>query len=155
MLRILYYDRAEICLEIAIEEETITRISFCEKALNHVVDNDFEREVLRQFDEYFAGNLRDFDLPFFATGSPFQLMVWEALLKIPYAETISYKELASRIGKPGAQRAVGNALNKNPIAIILPCHRVIAADGSLGGFAVDIRVKKMLLEHERGYKEDL
>ncbi|MDD5537070.1 MAG: methylated-DNA--[protein]-cysteine S-methyltransferase [Candidatus Cloacimonetes bacterium] len=155
MLRILYYDRAEICLEIAIEEETITRISFCEKALNHVVDNDFEREVLRQFDEYFAGNLRDFDLPFFATGSPFQLMVWEALLKIPYAETISYKELASRIGKPGAQRAVGNALNKNPIAIILPCHRVIAADGSLGGFAVDLRVKKMLLEHERGYKEDL
>lgn len=155
MLRILYYDRAEICLEIAIEEETITRISFCEKALNHVVDNDFEREVLRQFDEYFAGNLRDFDLPFFATGSPFQLMVWEALLKIPYAETISYKELASNIGIPGAQRAVGNALNKNPIAIILPCHRVIAADGSLGGFAVDLRVKKMLLEHERGYKEDL
>lgn len=155
MLRILYYDRAEICLEIAIEEETITRISFCEKALNHVVDNDFEREVLRQFDEYFAGNLQDFDLPFFATGSPFQLMVWEALLKIPYAETTSYKELASNIGIPGAQRAVGNALNKNPIAIILPCHRVIAADGSLGGFAVDIRVKKMLLEHERGYKEDL
>ena len=91
MLRILYYERAEICLEIAIEEETITRISFCDKALNHVVDNEFESEVLRQFDEYFAGNLQDFDLPFFATGSPFQLMVWESLLKIPYAETISYK----------------------------------------------------------------
>ncbi len=155
MLRILYYERAEICLEIAIEEETITRISFCDKALNHVVDNEFESEVLRQFDEYFAGNLRDFDLPFFATGSPFQLMVWESLLKIPYAETISYKELASRIGKPGAQRAVGNALNKNPIAIILPCHRVIAADGGLGGFAVDLRIKKMLLEIERKHKEDL
>ncbi|MCK9558168.1 MAG: methylated-DNA--[protein]-cysteine S-methyltransferase [Candidatus Cloacimonadaceae bacterium] len=155
MLRILYYERTNICLEIAIEEETITRIVFCKKALNHLVENDFEREVLRQFDEYFAGDRCEFDLPFFATGTPFQLMVWEQLLKIAYGETVSYKELASRIGKPNAQRAVGNALNKNKIVIIVPCHRVIASDGSQGGFGGDGSIKKMLLDLEHKFKVGL
>jgi methylated-DNA-[protein]-cysteine S-methyltransferase len=148
MLRILYYTRPELCLEIHIEEETITRISFCEIALNTLVEGAFEEDVIRQFDEYFQGQSQEIDLPFFATGTPFQLMVWEELLKVPYGETVSYSTLAQRIDRPKAVRAVGNALNRNPIAIIVPCHRVIAGNGKLGGFAVDLGIKRFLLDLE-------
>lgn len=148
MLRILYYTLPELCLEIHIEEETIVRVSFCEKPLNTVLEGDFEQEIFQQFQDYFLGARQDFDLPFFATGTPFQLMVWEELLRIPFGETISYIELARRIGKPGAARAVGNALNQNPIAVIIPCHRVISANGKLGGFAVDPAIKGFLLSLE-------
>jgi O-6-methylguanine DNA methyltransferase len=150
MLRVLYFSTDLLCLEIQIEEETITRISFCDKALNKIVEGDFEREIIRQFKSYFAQELQEFDLPYFATGSPFQLLVWEELLKIPYGQSISYKELAQRIGMPKAFRAVGNALNANPIAIILPCHRVLASDGSLGGYAAGTRIKSLLLTLEGG-----
>lgn len=149
MLRILYYKMPSKCLEIHIEEETITRVNFCEKALNRIVEGSFEEEVLRQFAEYFSGKRQAFDLPYFATGTPFQLMVWEELLKIPYGETRSYWELAEAIGKPKAARAVGNALNANPVAIIIPCHRVIASGGKLGGFGGGTELKRQLLELEK------
>lgn len=149
MLRILYYKMPSKCLEIHIEEETITRVNFCEKALNRIVEGSFEEEVLRQFAEYFSGKRQEFDLPYFATGTPFQLMVWEELLKIPYGETRSYWELAEAIGKPKAARAVGNALNANPVAIIIPCHRVIASGGKLGGFGGGTELKRQLLELEK------
>ncbi len=149
MLRILYYKMPSKCLEIHIEEETITRVNFCEKALNRIVEGSFEEEVLRQFAEYFSGKRQEFDLPYFATGTPFQLMVWEELLKIPYGETRSYRELAEAIGKPKAARAVGNALNANPVAIIIPCHRVIASGGKLGGFGGGTELKRQLLELEK------
>lgn len=149
MLRILYYKMPSKCLEIHIEEETITRVNFCEKALNRIVEGSFEEEVLRQFAEYFSGKRQEFDLPYFATGTPFQLMVWEELLKIPYGETRSYWELTEAIGKPKAARAVGNALNANPVAIIIPCHRVIASGGKLGGFGGGTELKRQLLELEK------
>lgn len=151
MLRILYYQNSDLCLELEIEEETINRISFCEEPLNRLVENAFEEEIIRQLDEYFAGKSKEFDLPFFATGTPFQLMVWEELLKIPYGQTLSYGDIARLIDKPGAARAVGNALGANPISIIIPCHRVIASDGSLGGFGGGIPIKRYLLSLEKSH----
>ena len=91
--------------------------------------------VREQLDAYFGGELRDFELPLRMAGTPFQHQVWEGLRAIPYGETVSYAELARRIGRPGASRAVGSANGRNPIAIVVPCHRVIAADGTLGDTA--------------------
>lgn len=111
-------------------------------------ESRFDR-ARRQLDEYFAGDRRSFDLRLAPRGSPFQLAVWAALCEIPYGETCSYGELARRIGAPGAARAVGGANNRNPLAIVVPCHRVIGADGSLSGYAGGTDIKAWLLEHER------
>jgi O-6-methylguanine DNA methyltransferase len=104
----------------------------------------------RQLDEYFAGRRRDFDLPLAPRGTEFQLKVWEELRRIPYAQTISYGELARRLGDPNLTRAVGAANGANPISIIVPCHRVIGANGSLVGYGGGLPIKKALLELERG-----
>ena len=103
----------------------------------------------RQIAEYFDGTRRDFDLPLAPDGTTFQLRVWEELRRISYAETISYGELARRIGKPTASRAVGAANGRNPLAIVVPCHRVIGADGTLTGYGGGLPVKKALLALER------
>jgi methylated-DNA-[protein]-cysteine S-methyltransferase len=103
-----------------------------------------------QLDEYFAGTRRKFDLPLDLVGTEFQLSVWDALQRIPFGETRTYSRLAATIGRPSAVRAVGAANGKNPISIVVPCHRVIGADGSLTGFAGGLEVKRFLLEHERG-----
>ncbi|MBI2827293.1 MAG: methylated-DNA--[protein]-cysteine S-methyltransferase [Planctomycetia bacterium] len=107
------------------------------------------REVRRQLEDYFAGRLRNFDLPLKMEGTPFQKRVWRELVRIPFAATISYAELARRVGQPGAARAVGAANGRNPIGIIVPCHRVIGADGSLTGYGGGLPNKRWLLEHER------
>jgi len=111
-----------------------------------------EHEVLRdtrvQLDEYFAGERRVFDLPLAPRGTAFQREVWNALRGIPYGETISYAQLALRIGKPSAMRAVGAANGRNPLPIVVPCHRVIGADGSLTGFGGGLPTKRFLLELE-------
>lgn len=112
-------------------------------------DADAFREARRQFDAYFAGTLQRFDLPLAPRGTPFQRSVWEELARIPYAQTISYVELARRIGKPNASRAVGLANGANPLAIIVPCHRVIGANGSLTGYGGGLGAKQFLLGHER------
>ncbi len=101
-----------------------------------------------QLDEYFAGDRREFDLPLVPLGSEFQRRVWDGLLEIPYGETISYGELAREIGRPAAARAVGMANGQNPISIVIPCHRVIGADGALTGYAGGVERKRLLLEHE-------
>lgn len=106
-------------------------------------------EAQRQFAAYFAGNLIDFDLPIAAKGTPFQQSVWQALNTIPYGETISYAELARRIGKPNASRAVGLANGANPLSIIVPCHRVIGANGALTGYGGGLEAKTFLLNLER------
>lgn len=102
-----------------------------------------------QLAEYFAGARREFDLPLRPAGSPFQQQVWSALRQIPYGTTESYGQLAARIGKPGAARAVGLANGRNPIGIVVPCHRVIGADGSLTGYGGGIARKRHLLDFER------
>ena len=102
-----------------------------------------------QLDEYFTGHRQTFELPLHASGSAFRQRVWEALLRIPYGKTISYLELAVRMGDPALVRAVGSANASNPVAIIIPCHRVIGRDRSLVGYAGGIEKKKWLLDHER------
>jgi methylated-DNA-[protein]-cysteine S-methyltransferase len=105
-------------------------------------------EVRRQVSEYCAGKRKVFDLERAAQGSAFQHRVWEALMDIPFGETASYGEIARAVGEPNAARAVGAANAVNPIALIVPCHRVIGADGSLTGYGGGLRMKKALLEHE-------
>jgi methylated-DNA-[protein]-cysteine S-methyltransferase len=105
-------------------------------------------EVIRQLRAYFGGELKEFDLPLVLDGTEFQLLVWSNLRKIPYGETISYSELAERIGNPKAVRAVGLANGSNPIPIIIPCHRVIGKNGDLTGFGGGIAIKQKLLALE-------
>ncbi len=113
-----------------------------------LVDDKAFREAASQLRAYFAGKLCEFNLPLIPRGTQFQLQVWSALREIPYGKTISYAELARRIGKPKAVRAVGAANGKNPLAIVIPCHRVIGSDGSLTGYGGGMRNKEYLLALE-------
>ncbi|ROQ60046.1 methylated-DNA-[protein]-cysteine S-methyltransferase [Streptomyces sp. 840.1] len=110
-------------------------------------------ETIRQLDAYFAGERREFDLPLNLYGTPFQRSVWAELQRIPYGETRSYGELAENLGKPGASRAVGLANGKNPVGIIVPCHRVIGASGSLTGYGGGLDRKQRLLAFENGTQD--
>ena len=107
-------------------------------------------DVARQIEEFFASERQTFNLPLAPKGSDFQKLVWAELIKIPFGETISYAELARRIGVPGAARAVGRANATNPIAVIVPCHRVIGSNGRLTGYAGGLELKEKLLAWERG-----
>lgn len=110
------------------------------------------REASRQLEGYFARRRTTFELPLDARGTPFQERVWQELQKIPYGQTVSYGELAKRIGQPTASRALGGANGANPIPIIIPCHRVVGADGSLTGFGGGIALKRKLLAFEAGQR---
>jgi methylated-DNA-[protein]-cysteine S-methyltransferase len=107
-------------------------------------------DVIAQLREFFAGERTDFDIPLELEGTEFQVRVWNALRDIPYGTTISYGELARRIDQPTAARGVGMANGANPIAVIVPCHRVIGADGSLTGYGGGVERKRLLLDLERG-----
>lgn len=111
--------------------------------------NALVRAAVAQLGEYFAGRRTAFDLPLHAAGTPFQQRVWQALCTVPYGETASYGEIAAAIGKPRAARAVGLANGRNPVAILVPCHRIIGGDGSLTGYGGGLERKRWLLEHER------
>lgn len=104
--------------------------------------------AVAEVEAYFAGELREFSTPVRSTGTPFQQKVWAELRRIPYGQTISYAELAARVGNPNASRAVGSANGRNQVCIVIPCHRVIAADGTLGGFGGGLWRKEWLLKHE-------
>ena len=106
------------------------------------------RRAAEQLDAYFAGELQTFNLPLAPGGAGFQRAVWDALARIPYGTTTSYGALARRLGRPEASRAVGAANARNPIAVVLPCHRVIGADGGLTGFGGGLETKRRLLVHE-------
>ena len=110
-------------------------------------------DVQRQVEEYFAGDRKTFDVELAPQGTPFQLAVWEALLEVGYGETASYADIARRIGKPTAFRAVGAANGRNPISLIVPCHRVIGAAGALVGYGWGVDRKAWLLAHEQGRRE--
>jgi methylated-DNA-[protein]-cysteine S-methyltransferase len=143
-------------LLLAGDEAGLRSVSFLTSNRADVVREDWVedgvalRDVERQLRDYFAGELREFDLELAPTGTEFQLRVWRQLRAIPYGETISYGELAKRVGNAQASRAVGLANGCNPIAIIVPCHRVIGSDGSLTGFGGGLRNKQILLELESG-----
>lgn len=105
--------------------------------------------VIAELEAYFAGGLTEFTVPLASAGTPFQQSVWDALRAIPYGETVSYGQLADRIGRPKAVRAVGLANGRNPVSIIVPCHRVIGADGGLTGYGGGVERKRYLLDFER------
>lgn len=110
--------------------------------------SDLLDRATRELDDYFSGRRKHFTLPIILEGSPFHLRVWKNLGRIPFGQTWSYAKLARSAGNPKAARASGTACGKNPLPIILPCHRVVGSDGSLGGFGGGLRMKRWLLEHE-------
>jgi methylated-DNA-[protein]-cysteine S-methyltransferase len=133
-------------------------ISFQRGAKVRSLDPDWQRAdepfelVKRQLDEYFAGTRRQFDLPLAADATPFQARVLEALRRIPYGETRSYRDIAVALGNPKAVRAVGGANGSNPLPIVIPCHRVIGSNGTLTGFGGGMEAKRYLLELEARHK---
>lgn len=148
-MSIFYYSSPVGILEIKSTESHITQLLFKESAKTSSENIPaVMKECIRQLDEYFSGNRKDFTLPLAPEGTIFQRSVWKALQTIPYGQTISYKELAERVENPKACRAVGTANGRNPIAIIIPCHRVIAANGTLGGYAGGLDIKTILLKLE-------
>ncbi|MGB3683297.1 MAG: methylated-DNA--[protein]-cysteine S-methyltransferase [Rubrobacteraceae bacterium] len=114
-----------------------------------VQDTNRTARLRQEISEYYSGERREFTVPVAACGTQWQKKVWEALRKIPFGETRSYAQVADMVGRPGAARAVGGANGCNRVPLVVPCHRVIAADGSLGGFNGGLHLKERLLEHER------
>lgn len=136
-------------IEVELDEIGIVGMSFTN---NQNVKLDESNIIQKQLTEYERGARKVFDLPLHLVGTEFQKQVWNALLEIPYGETRTYQEIAIRIGKPKAVRAVGGACNRNPIGIIVPCHRVIGKNGSLTGYAGGLSYKELLLNHEKDGK---
>lgn len=134
-------------IEVKTDDIGICWVEFCDDIKDFNVDN--ENVIQKQFTEYEKGARKAFDLPLHIKGTEFQKKVWNALLEIPYGETRSYQEIAIQIGNPKAVRAVGGACNRNPIGIIVPCHRVVGKNGSLTGYAGGLDYKKLLLEKEK------
>lgn len=132
----------------AASEDSVEEIAGAVEAQPTQPDDDLLDSLVRQLNEYFSGTRMSFELPFDYRGSEFQRRVWEELSRIPYGETRSYADVALSIGTPGAARAVGQANGRNQIAIIIPCHRVIAADGGIGGYGGGLWRKLRLLERE-------
>ncbi len=115
---------------------------------DRICRNDILDEAFRQLNEYLGGTRKVFDLDLELNGTSFQKDVWKALMEIPYGKTVSYSDIAKTSGHPEAVRAVGNAVGKNPIPLIIPCHRVIRSDGSIGGYALGTELKEKLLKLE-------
>lgn len=133
------------------ENEKIIRIELKTKErADSVITEKILLKAKEQLLEYFSGKRTDFELEFEFSGTDFQKSVWRELLKIPFGKTKTYGEIAKAIGKPKAGRAVGSSCNKNPLPLIVPCHRVIGANGKLTGFACGTKTKEWLLNHEAG-----
>jgi len=147
-IAIQYMESPAGLLKITASETGITAVSFCE----HISENDspsfLTNQCAHQLLEYIEGKRKIFELPLHANGTPFQQRVWDKLLSIPFGKTCSYHQLAVDLGDPKCIRAAGTANGKNPIAVIIPCHRVIGAHGELTGYAGGLPRKKWLLDHE-------
>lgn len=141
---------------ISSNEKTILSVEFVAQKERHEISDKQLPVVLKlavkQLEEYFIGERLKFDLPLSLEGTPFQKSVWQSLQEIPFGETYSYQELAKKIGNEKSCRAVGNANNKNPIPIIIPCHRVIGKSGRPRGFAPGVSYQEWLLNHENHFK---
>lgn len=129
-------------------ERNRRRISRCKGAICGEDETDIVMHAVSQLEEYFSGQRREFTVPLEFAGTEFQCRVWSALMKIPYGETVSYAELARRVGNPVGVRAVAAAVGANPISIFVPCHRIVGSDGSLTGYAGGLRAKRLLLDLE-------
>lgn len=135
-------------LEIRASQRGITHVLFSDDDANGVSTNAITSKCKKQLAEYFESERTDFDLPFDQQGTDFQMSVWNALVSIPFGKVASYRDIANAIHNPKAVRAVGAANGKNPISIIVPCHRIIGSDGTLTGYAGGLARKKWLLDHE-------
>jgi methylated-DNA-[protein]-cysteine S-methyltransferase len=156
MQQYCYYDSPIGRLLLIGADGVLEALYFPNEAKKPPIDEDRQYDetcfqtALRQLAEYFAGERQQFDLKIAPKGTPFQEKVWQELRRIPFGQTASYQEIAVRVGNAKACRAVGMANNKNPLPIIVPCHRVIGKDGSLTGFGGGLDIKKQLLELEQG-----
>lgn len=148
-----YYKSPLGTIRIDQSDKGITSLVFQEKPKRVTRDDLFFQDCFLQLDEYFAGKRKKFDLPLDLHGSEFQLKVWKVLLGISFGKTKSYKDIAKKLKNPKLIRAVGKANAKNPVSIIVPCHRVIGTNGSLIGYAGGLWRKKWLLEHEEKVKQ--
>ncbi|WP_458398596.1 methylated-DNA--[protein]-cysteine S-methyltransferase [Anaerotignum sp.] len=150
MEKIFFYKTPVGKLCIGEENSVITRVTWSKIPQEYILEEtELMLQCKKQLEEYFAGKRKTFDLPLAPKGTEFQQKVWKALTEIPYGETRTYGEIAAAIGNPKAARAVGMANNKNPIGIIIPCHRVVGANGKLVGYAGGMEKKEFLLELER------
>jgi methylated-DNA-[protein]-cysteine S-methyltransferase len=153
-MKYTYIDSPIGALLVTRDEGGITGLDLPKARYPRRIQDDWERDdaafgdVRTQLSEYFAGTRQQFDLPLNARGNAFQHEVWQALSEIPYGETTSYGKVAASIGHPDGARAVGVANGQNPIPIVVPCHRVIGADGSLTGYGGGLPAKRWLLDHE-------
>lgn len=136
-------------IELMAEGEFLTSCTRTNKRVTAGKATPVLKETAKQLDAYFKGRLTEFDIPLLERGTPFQMKVWETIATIPYGSTWSYKQLAKAVGNPNASRAVGTANGCNQIWIIVPCHRVIASGGGLGGYAGGLHVKQALLDIEK------
>jgi methylated-DNA-[protein]-cysteine S-methyltransferase len=131
-------------------DKRITQIHFCGAGSRERVNpSALISEAVKQLTEYFSGTRKIFDLPVHPAGTEFQQKVWNELLRIPYGQTVSYGQIAANIANPKASRAVGGANHCNPVSVVIPCHRVIGANGQLTGYGGGLEMKKMLLDLER------
>jgi len=135
-------------LRLAEESKKLTRAEFAQNDMRFKDDTPLLLEAQRQLDAYFDGRLEEFSLPVLISGTPFEQSVMHALLEVPYGQTRTYGQIAARIGRPKASRAVGRACSKNRLLLFIPCHRIIAANGSLTGFAAGVERKRALLRLE-------
>jgi len=145
------YHFENISLYLVATETHLINIQFTQPQKALLQTTELLSMATIQLDEYFQGKRTTFSLPFKLTGTPFQLAVWKELQNIPYGQTTSYKEIAQKMNKPKAYRAVGMANNKNPLPIIIPCHRVIGSNGKLIGYAGGLKLKNYLLELEKSH----
>lgn len=146
---ICFSEKGIVYLNLLDEDDNLER-KYGQVVRVGVDEYDYHKEVV----EYLEGKRRNFTLSLDLKGTPFQMKVWKELLKIPYGETRTYKDIAEAIGNPKAYRAVGNALNKNPVLIVVPCHRVIGSNGQLTGFGGGIELKAWLLKLENSRYKD-
>ena len=157
MSNIFYYRSPIGVLEIKLDNGIVIGLKVVENCDKVSEATGYFAEVVKQLDEYFAGKRTKFELNISPKGTEFQKKVWTELLKIPYGKTKSYQEIAEAVAKPKAQRAVGSACNKNPILLIIPCHRVVSKSGKLTGFACGVDRKEQLskLEANRCFQDNL
>lgn len=137
---------------ISADENFLLSVQFVNHNFIENKENKIIRQTIKQLDEYFRGKRKKFELPLNPKGTEFQKKVWQQLMNIPYGKTSTYKDIATLIGNTNASRAVGNANNKNPIAIIIPCHRVIGSNNKLTGYAGGLDKKEKLLNLEKNNK---
>lgn len=148
-----YYNSPIGAIEVASDEDSIIRLDFVEElGKNDENSPEILKKAIKQLDEYFQGKRKIFDLKLGVEGTAFQQRVWQQLIKVPFGSTATYGEIAKAVGNEKASRAVGGANNKNKIAIVIPCHRVVGSQGKMVGYAGGLWRKEWLLQHEKQNK---